>query len=255
MELTNAIRKSVRQLADARHRRLSGLFVAEGTKCVVDTLTHFRCRFIAATRDWALQHTALLGGRDVAIASRADMERMSSLSTPPPVLAVYEIPQRTLPSPRHLASQLILALDRIQDPGNMGTIMRVADWMGVRHILASPDTVDIYNPKTVQATMGSIARVQVHYCDLAQLLTQLSASVPVYGTLLDHTSANIYTATLPPRAVLVMGNEGRGISPEVRACLTHTLFIPPYPTTATTAESLNVAVATSIALAMFRRQA
>lgn len=255
MELTNAIRKSVRQLADARHRREAGLFTAEGTKCVTDTLPHFTPRLIAATRKWAEEHADLLRGHDVAIATRADLERMSSLTTPAPVIAVYEMPHHAMPSVEELATQLVIALDRIQDPGNLGTIIRVADWMGVRHILASRDTVDAFNPKVVQATMGSIARVAVHYCELADELPHLAERVPVYGTLLDHRAENIYTAALPQSAVLVMGNEGRGVSDDVRALLTNTLFIPPYPADAATAESLNVAVATSIALAMFRRQA
>lgn len=254
MEITAAIRKNIRSLADARHRRESGLFLAEGSKCVLDTLPHFRCRMLAATRNWAESHPAEFAAHDGAIASRADMERMSSLSTPAQVLAVYEIPAHDIPDAETLSRGLVIALDRIQDPGNLGTIIRVADWMGVHDIIASQDTVDVYNPKVVQATMGSISRVRVHYTDLADKLRELSAAVPIYGTLLDDKAENIYTASLPSQAVIVMGNEGNGVSDAVRKLLSHTLFIPPYPPGADTAESLNVAVATAIALAQFRRQ-
>lgn len=252
--ITASTRKMVRSLAEARHRRESGLFVAEGAKCVMDMAPFFKCRLLAATRAWADANAEAFAKYRGLIASRADMERMSSLSTPPQVLAVFEMPKHSMPSADSLAEGLVIALDRIQDPGNLGTIIRVADWMGVTDILASPDTVDVYNPKVVQATMGSLARVKVHYTPLPQALLALAEKVPVYGTLLDDNACNIYTAQLQQKAVLVMGNEGSGVCDDVRKCLTQSLFIPPYPVGADTAESLNVAVATAIALAQFRRQ-
>lgn len=254
MEITAAIRKKVKSLSSAKKRREYGLFIAEGTKCVLDTLPYFRCYMLAATSQWLEKYADRTAGVDVAVVTRADMERMSHMSEPPSVLAVYHIPSSAPVDITALSSQLTLALDCIQDPGNLGTIMRVADWMGVHTILASPDTADVYNPKTVQATMGSIARVRVHYLPLPDILRALARSaVPVYGTMLDRTARNIYTFTPQQNAVLVMGNEGRGLSPQVSACVTQKIYIPPYPADAQTAESLNVAVATSIALAQIRQ--
>ena len=253
--LTNAMRKTVRGLDDARRRRESGLFVAEGTKCVLDTAVAFDCVALYATHKWLDEHSGELAEGIVATpVTAADIARMTHLQAPQQVMAVFRIPDRDTPVDT-AGEPLIVALDRIQDPGNLGTIIRVADWMGVRHILASNDTVDVYNPKVVQATMGSLARVRMHYVDLVRELGTLAAKgMNIYGTLLDDTAQNIYTAPLSAGGVLVMGNEGRGISAEVRKVLTHKLYIPPYPPDAHTAESLNVAVATSIALAEFRRR-
>lgn len=252
MELTATIRKGVRALGEAKHRRQQHAFLAEGGKCVCDMLPHFDCKLLAATAAWADSNADVFRRYNGCVASRADMERMTLLSTPPQVLAVFDMPQRTMPTVEALSRELVLTLDCVQDPGNLGTIIRVADWMGVRHIIASIDTVDVYNPKVVQATMGSLSRVSVHYTDLPQLLEKMKQLMPIYGTMLDGKAKNIYTTPLPANAVLVMGNEGKGISADVLKAITHTLFIPPYPTDANTAESLNVAVATAISLSQFR---
>jgi TrmH family RNA methyltransferase len=253
MDITNALRKTVRGLNEAKNRRQTGLFVAEGTKCVLDTLAAFDCNMLIASRQWADDHADACRGREVIIATRADFERMSNLTTPPQVIAVYAMPQHQLDCSA-LTGQLVLALDRIQDPGNLGTIVRLADWMGIHTILASTDTVDVYNPKVVQATMGSISRVRVHYIDLPETLAQLrSAGMQVYGTFLDGTS--LYQTALTPTGVIVMGNEGRGISDEVAATVSRRLLIPTYPADAVSAESLNVATAAAITIAEFRRQA
>lgn len=161
------------------------------------------------------------------------------------MIAVYRIPELSAPD----FSGLVVALDCVQDPGNLGTIMRVADWMGVHTILASTDTVDCYSPKVVQATMGAISRVRVHYCNLSDVLR---GKDHVYGTFLD--GSNIYDAALSPSGIVVMGNEGKGISPEVASTVTHRLRIPSFPPDVPTSESLNVAVATAITLAEFRRR-
>lgn len=252
MELTAALRKEIARLAKARNRHEQGLFVAEGTKCVLDTVPHFRCRYLLATDAWLHQYAALLPGSVSPMpVKQSDIERMSSLTSPQPVMAVYEIPD-SAPLPDTACDSLLVALDRVQDPGNLGTIIRLCDWFGVRHILAAHDTADVYSPKVVQATMGAISRVKVHYCDLAAELARLSESMPVYGTFLD--GHNLYHATLDrSRGVIVMGNEGRGISPEVAANVSHRLLIPSYPPDASTSESLNVAMATAIMLAEFRR--
>ncbi|MCQ2208297.1 MAG: RNA methyltransferase [Paludibacteraceae bacterium] len=143
-------------------------------------------------------------------------------------------------------------LDRVQDPGNLGTIIRIADWFGIRNIVCSNDTVDVFNPKTVQATMGALARVKVHYADLVPFLKSLPNDFPVFGTFLE--GDNIYQMDLPQKAVIIMGNEGNGISKEVGQLVNKKLFIPSFPPNEPTSESLNVAVATAITCAEFRRR-
>ena len=147
----------------------------------------------------------------------------------------------------------MLALDDVQDPGNMGTIVRLADWFGIRDIVCSEATADCFNPKVVQATMGAITRVRVHYLPLPGLLEKaLSDGIPVYGTFLD--GDDIYGAELSADGILVMGNEGKGIGPDVEKCVSRRLYIPSYPGGTATSESLNVAVATAVACAEFRRR-
>ena len=138
-----------------------------------------------------------------------------------------------------------------QDPGNLGTIIRLADWFGIEDIFCSTGTVDVFNPKTVQATMGAIARVKVHYCDLPKLISSLKG-IPVYGTFLDGNI--IYSETLSANGLIVMGNEGNGISREVEALINRRLYIPNYPQERETSESLNVAIATAVVCAEFRRR-
>lgn len=249
VELTNRLRRLVASLDDARVRREEGLFVAEGTKCVLDTLRYFPLRYLFATSAWISRYNSKLKGLEVTQATRADMERMSQLTTPPEVIAVYEIPSRDIRE-ADIAGNLIIALDRVQDPGNLGTIMRVADWFGIRDIVCSRDTVDLYNPKVVQATMGAIARVRVCYTDLPEWLE--SCGLPVYGTFLH--GDNIYDARLDAAAVIVMGNEGKGISDEVAEKVGRRITIPSYPLGAVTSESLNVGTATAVTVAEFRRR-
>lgn len=150
------------------------------------------------------------------------------------------------------SQQLCLALDGVQDPGNVGTIIRVADWFGITQIYCSHETADVYNPKVVQATMGSLARVDVQYTDLTTLIDNLPESCPVYGTLLD--GSDLYQQELSDHGLIVMGNEGKGLTVEVRQRVNHRLLIPNYPKGRDTAESLNVAIATAIVCAEFRRR-
>lgn len=217
--------------------------MAQGSKCVADTLGHFRCEALLATKPWADEHPEA----QATLCSAKDIERISSLSTPPQVIAIYHIPEEA-PLP-DFSRELVVALDCVQDPGNLGTIMRVCDWMGVRTILASPDTADVWNPKVVQATMGAISRVKVAYCELPPTIA--AAKVPTYGTFLD--GENIYDANLSAFGIVIMGNEGSGISPAVEAVVSHRLTIPSYPPGTPTSESLNVAIATAITLSEFRR--
>ena len=251
-EITNALRKLVRSLGEAKSRREHHLFVAEGTKCVCDTAGHFTCRYLIAKNTWLQTNTNKvkeLDATEVFQASAADLERMTQLSTAPQVIAVYEIPEQLqIDDIVNISNELVVALDRIQDPGNLGTIIRLCDWMGVTTILASRDTVDVWSPKVVQSTMGAIARVKVIYCDL--ILALKNWPTTVYGTYLHAPS--IYTANLGASGVVVFGNEGQGISEAVGQCVTQRLLIPSFPPDRRTSESLNVATAAAITLSQFR---
>ena len=256
--------KLVRSLEQKKHRVAEGLFVAEGPKVVGDLLAcHFRPRMIFSLTPGTSPKSLTPGtspkergvdgdfadgleGDGVSYITVTDDElrRLSFLQHPQQVLAVFELPDLTAPGGR---GSLSLALDGVQDPGNLGTIIRIADWYGIDTVYCSPDTADAWSPKVVQATMGSIARVHIIYCDLVQLLRE--ARVPVYGTVLD--GDNIYSRQLTGEGIIVMGNEGNGISSSVRQLLTHRLLIPQMRPGA---ESLNVAVATAIVCSEFRRQ-
>lgn len=244
--MTKAEIQFVRSLADKRMRDSEGLFIAEGDKLVEEIIASgLNIRNIYTTNKG-------LGLRGATLIERSEMERISQLKSANTTLAVVEQPRYKL-NERALRDTLILALDGVQNPGNMGTIIRLADWFGVKDVLCSAECADCYNPKVVQATMGAILRVRVHYVDdLASLLNRLNSSgVPIYGTLLD--GQNIYTKQLSANGVIVMGNEGRGLSDACRASVSDRLFIPPYPIDTPTSESLNVAMATGIVLAEFRR--
>lgn len=251
IELTNSLRKLVAQLDERKHRKSEGLFKVEGTKCVTDTTPALSTRWLLATDAWLGAGGYIPVGAEVIKCTRRDLERMSSLSTPPDVIAVCEIPHYAFDHAQ-LRGQLVLALDTIQDPGNFGTIMRIADWFGIHNILCSRETVDFTNPKAVQATMGALSRVKVHYCDLAETLRDMAtAGSPVYGTFLD--ADDIYSTPLSSDGIIVIGNEGRGISTEVAANVNRRIKIPSYPPDVATSESLNAAVATAITVATFRR--
>jgi TrmH family RNA methyltransferase len=237
----------VRSLADKRVRDQERLFVAEGSKLTEEILASgFVVRRIYTTR-----HD--LKGKNIEVVDQREMERISQLKSANDTLAVVEQPHYKL-SVANLRGKLTVALDGVQNPGNLGTIIRLADWFGIEDIICSKDTADCFNPKVIQATMGAILRVRVHYTDnLPALLTEAHREgLNIYGTLLD--GGNIYDERLDASGIIVMGNEGRGITDETRTTLTHRLLIPPYPADAPTSESLNVAMATGIILAEFRRQ-
>lgn len=248
MELTNGTIKWVYSLSQKKNRDKERCFVAEGTKCVLDTIGHFKARHVFATSEWIDK----FGGshlRNITVASRQQLSRMSALKTASDVVAVYEMPE--LNAPYNLEAKLSIVLDGIQDPGNLGTILRIADWFGIKDVFCSKDTVDVYNPKTVQATMGAISRVNVIYCDLQELFAK-HKDMPVYGTLLD--GENIYAHQLGQAGFIVMGNEGKGISEPIRKFVTERLLIPSFPPNCETSESLNVGMATAIVVAEFRRR-
>ena len=180
------------------------------------------------------------------------MKKASFLRTPQGVLAVFKQQNHEI-DPTIPEHELCLALDNVQDPGNMGTIIRIADWFGIEHIYCSNGSVDIYNPKTVQATMGAIGRVKIHYTSLPELIKSLENKAPIYGTFLD--GEDIYSSTLSNKGIIVMGNEGNGISEECSNLIKERLLIPNYPKERSTSESLNVSVATAIICSEFRRRA
>lgn len=242
--------KYIRSLEQKKIRKEERVFLAEGPKLVGDLLGRFPCRFLAATASWLKEHTSVPAG-EVAEAAPDELSRASLLKTPQQVLAVFEQPEYELDR-LVFQNSLCLALDDVQDPGNLGTIIRLADWFGIEHIICSPNTVDVFNPKTVQATMGGIARVKVHYTPLPALIRSLG-DVPVYGTFLD--GKNMYEQPLSEHGLIVMGNEGNGIGKEVEALINRKLYIPNYPQGKDTSESLNVAIATAVICAEFRRQA
>lgn len=244
----------MRSLGDKRAREEAGLFVAEGEKLVRELLASG----LGVRRVYTVDPSLAL--RDDISISAKEMERISHLKTPTDVLALVEIPRRKF-DPETLKNSLTLALDGVQNPGNMGTIIRLADWFGIRRVLCSADCADCWNPKVVQATMGAATRVEVHYGDLGEMLNETCMyKLPVFGTFLEGEA--IYDASLPPAGVIVLGSEGRGISPEVARRVTRKLFIPPFPRESSrenpggnpAPESLNVAVAAAIVCSEFRHR-
>ncbi len=240
--ITAAEIKYVKSLSLKKFRDQYGVFVVEGEKLVQEALN-------SGFKVEKVYRSAEIG--------ESAMARMSSLSSPSPALAIVARPadleSAVLPS-----SGLFLALDGIRDPGNLGTILRIADWFGADGVFASPDTVDVFNPKVVQATMGAIFRVKFHYTDIPALCrSALQAGGNVYGTFLD--GENMYQKSLSNGverpSVIVIGNEANGISAATAACVSDRLYIPPYPADDSGSESLNAAVATAITIAEFRRRA
>jgi len=256
--ITNKQLKLIRQLEQKKFRRKEGLFVAEGPKVVGDLMARWTPSAVFAVEGYqpplSADNRALYDSSRIQRISDDELRRISFLQHPQQVLALFPIPQPPSPLTQHPSpttpSPLILALDGVQDPGNLGTIIRLADWFGIENIICSEATADVWNPKVVQATMGSIARVSVVYTNLAAYIDALPTDVPVYGTLLDGN--NIYDEELTEGGIIVMGNEGNGLTNEIRRRVTRRLLIPSYRTE--TAESLNVAIATAIVCAEFRRR-
>ena len=247
--LSKAKIKYIRSLEQKKNRKSEQLFVAEGPKLVGDLMGAYHCRLLAALPEWlrANPHTA-----DEVIEATADeLSRASFLKMPQGVLALFE--QQTAEWRNEYAREnLCLALDGVQDPGNLGTIIRLADWFGIEHIFCSENTVDAYSPKVVQATMGGLAHVRLHYGSLTRIIESVGPDIPVYGTFLD--GDNLYAHNLSAHGLIIMGNEGNGISEEVARLVNQRLNIPNYPIGRECAESLNVAVAAAVVCAEFRRR-
>ena len=246
---SKAVIQKVSSLSHKKFRDELGLFVAEGDKLVEELLgSDFTVEHLFVTKDSALES---IRHPQKEVVDGKNMKRMSGLKTPSQSLAVVQIPKYTL-NPEGLKNQLTIALDEIQDPGNLGTIIRLADWFGITNVICSLDTADCYNPKVVQATMGAITRVKIYYLSLTELLTSLSPNTPIYGTFLS--GSNIYNSKLSSNGLIVMGNEGKGISKEVEALIQHRLYIPAFTQNERGSESLNVAIATAICCSEFRRR-
>jgi len=234
--------KLISSLQQKKHRFANQLFFAEGVKVIQELVkSNFELEHLYTTKS---DFDAVENSKKTII-SESDLKKISALSTPNTCLAVFKIPSEN----KIIDSGLILALDSIRDPGNLGTIMRLCDWFGIKQLVCSKETVDIYNPKVVQATMGSIARVNVNYVDLNAFITQ--TKLPVFGTFMD--GGNIYKSTLPREGIIIMGNEANGISESLEQLIKNRLTIPRFGDLQKT-ESLNVATATAIVLSEFRRE-
>ncbi len=262
--------KIVRSLQQKKYRDELGLFVAEGAKCIEELCKGFESVWVIKTADTDRAQTASLieyrpAKGEVFWASESEIAQMSGMKTPQGVIGVFRKRGDGLQVTGY--DNLTLVLDGVQDPGNLGTIIRTCDWFGVKQIVCSTDTADCYNPKVVQATMGALTRVGLTYTNLPEWLEGLRVTddgLRIYGTVLDgenmyaRLTSNEYQLTSNDArgaisSVIIMGNEGNGISQAVRKYITHPIRIPSYPPEAETSESLNVAIATAIVLAEFRR--
>jgi TrmH family RNA methyltransferase len=253
--LSKAHISRIKALHQKAFRIEAGLFIAEGEKLVEDLLNSGMEAVEIFMLEAAFRRSAdrLPDGTGTSV-SIGEMERITSLSTPSPVIGIFRMKKTGEFNPDCLNNEIVLALDEIRDPGNLGTIIRTADWFGIKNIVCSPGCVELYNPKVVQSTMGSLARVDVFYPDLQSLLTNIPKSVPVIGTLLE--GENIYTSKPIHHGVVIVGNEAHGISDALKSLITHRLFIPPKClVTGARPESLNASVATAIVLSeIFRQQ-
>ena len=250
--LTNNKIKLIKSLDKKRSRLESGCFVVEGEKMVRELLqSRFETIEVFAVQSYIDELPSNLTRKtEISAISERDLERISHMKTPNKALALAKLPDiQPLPD----LNGLNIALDNVQDPGNLGTIIRTAAWFGISNVVCSTDTVDVYNPKVVQSTMGAVFKVNVSYCDLTELASKArKAGVQLIGTRLD--GQNLYSANLPENAIIVMGNESKGLSAEISALMDSNLKIPSYAPATADMESLNVSVATAIMCAEFRRR-
>ncbi|WP_248723784.1 RNA methyltransferase [Seonamhaeicola sp. ML3] len=231
--------KLITSLKQKKYRLLHGLFVVEGVKTIQELLqSKLKLYSLYTTESFNID------AKKENLISESELKRISFLKTPNKALAVFRIPDAQPIND----SNLILALDELQDPGNLGTIIRLCDWFGIRDLVCSKATVDCYNPKVIQATMGSISRVNISYVDLSDYLKK--TKLPIFGAFMDGDS--VYKSSLPEKGILVMGNEGNGISHEIKSLTNERISIPRFGNIQAT-ESLNVAMATAILLSEFKR--
>lgn len=251
--LSKQITKIIQNLEKKKFREKYNLFKIEGEKLVAELLrSPLAVHAIIAYPEWIQANGHLLGKTQVLETDEKGMKAISNFQSLPHVMALAEIPNHPY-HPDEVAGTLSLVLNGIQDPGNLGTILRIADWFGVSHLLCDRDCASIYNPKCVQASMGAIFRVHAYYLDLPETIRQLKAKgMPVFGTFLD--GENIYTSPLPSQGLIIMGNEGKGIAEDIGQLADFRLTIPNFTPTGASSESLNVGVATGIILSEFKRR-
>ena len=241
MSISKSQLKLITSLSQKKYRQQHLLFVAEGVKVVQELLNStFKIESLFCLDTF---ETTLSEDKVIRI-SENELKKISKLKSPNKVLGLFKIPQEK----ELKQTGLTIALDSVNDPGNLGTIIRLCDWYGVTQLICSKDTVDCYNQKVVQASMGSLTRVSIHYTNLHTYLNQ--TNMPTF--IADMNGENVYKTVLPKEAILIMGNEANGISNEIKALIKHKITIPRFGTTQET-ESLNVATATAILLSEFKR--
>ena len=234
--------KWITSLQLKKYRLENQLFIAEGVKVIQELLqSNFVLEDLFATEDVFNSFSV----NNKMVVTEAEMKKITALSSPSSCLAVFQMPKET----RISEKGLIVALDDIRDPGNLGTIIRLCDWFGIEQMICSKETVDVFNPKVVQATMGSLARVNIQYLDIQEFIS--NSSLPIFGTFMDGN--NIYSEDLPTDGIIIFGNEANGISAEIEKLVTNRIAIPRFGKLQKT-ESLNVATATAIILSEFCRR-
>ncbi|AKD04694.1 RNA methyltransferase [Pontibacter korlensis] len=245
--LSKAVVKYIKSLQVKKYRNQHQAFVVEGAKSVLELLqSEFELQHLLVTEDFLREHTAILGkGLNYEVVKEEDLIKAGTFASNNAALAVASM--RKLPALQIKPSDLIIALDDIRDPGNLGTIIRIADWYGIKHVVCSESCADFYNPKVISSTMGSFTRIQVHYLDLPDWLQQHTSKFNIYGAALN--GENLHQMQLKPEGIVVLGNEANGIRPEVAKQVNHLIKIPAFGG----AESLNVATATAIIIDNFKR--
>jgi len=235
--------KYIQTLGDKKHRDKDGVFIAEGPKLIKELLEEKNVPLVSlfAVSDWVESHHSKIPSKQVTEISESELERISFLTTPNEVLGIFRKPVFAEMNP---GGKLSLVLDNIQDPGNLGTIVRIADWFGTEYIICSEDSVDVFNPKVVQASMGSVSRVQTLYTSIPAFLAR-HQDIPVYASVLD--GENIFTMDRLNEGMIIIGNESRGIGKELLKISRHKITIPKRGK----AESLNAAIAAGIILSQF----
>lgn len=243
--------KHIRSLKLLKFRKTNGEFVVEGEKMIRELLvSNYKVKALYALPEWIERIHLQVSSKNIIPekVSPKELERISSFKTPNQALAVVEIPEHSLKNIDF--NELVLVLDDIQDPGNLGTIIRTAEWFGTKQIVCSKESVDVFNPKVIQATMGSVFRAKVHYINLEKFFAEkVPESTPVYGALLN--GKNLYNQKITQNGILIIGNESKGISEAVSKFVKHPVYIPAHPNSK--AESLNASVATAVLLSEFRK--
>jgi RNA methyltransferase, TrmH family len=245
--------KFINSLKNKKFRNIHRQFIVEGEKMVLELLTSgFRVRQIISIDEWFQKlEVKLPEGVEITSTDPSTIKKISEQKTPDNVLAIVDIPEKEL-IPTEIESELSIVLDDIRDPGNLGTIIRTADWFGVKNIICSTDSVDVYNPKVVQSTMGAIFRVNTWYVDLPEFMENYRSKLIIYGTYLD--GANIYDLPLTGTGLILFGNESKGISKQYDHYVSKKLFIPAYNQSEPKPESLNLSISVAVVIAEFRRR-